>query len=243
MSASPTLSAERRIPRESIGDLVTDWTADDDLVAAVARDGRPRVAIHRPDRPMVVLGRGSRPEVELDVEACLADGAPLRRRRGGGCAVVLDPGNVVVSAALGAEGIGGSRRWFDRFTRWILDGLGTVGIEGIRTAGVSDLVLGSRKVGGSAIWRSKGLVYFSTTLLAEAPLDLMQRWLAHPPREPGYRRGRSHRDFVDDLSDSLDPSDPAADLEARLDDVLGSEGLITLLPDRTPGRRTRTPAP
>ena len=34
------------------------------------------------------------------IEAVLDDGVPVLRRRGGGCAVLLDPGNLVVAAAL-----------------------------------------------------------------------------------------------------------------------------------------------
>jgi len=33
-------------------------------------------------------------------------------------------------------------------------------------------------------------------LLLDADLMLMDRYLKHPPREPAYRQGRSHLDFV-----------------------------------------------
>jgi lipoate-protein ligase A len=32
--------------------------------------------------------------------------------------------------------------------------------------------------------------------LINADLSLIDRYLKHPPREPDYRRGRSHLDFV-----------------------------------------------
>ena len=66
----------------------------------------------------------------------------------------------------------------------------------MRQRGISDLALGDRKVGGSAIYREKGLLYYSTTLLIEPDVEGMERWLAHPPREPEYRAGRGHGEFV-----------------------------------------------
>ena len=85
---------------------------------------------------------------------------------------------------------------FREATDWLIAGLDAAGFPGVRGDGVSDLVLDGRKVGGSCIYRTRGLVYYSTTLLTDPDLDLIHRYLPHPPREPGYRRGRAHRDFL-----------------------------------------------
>jgi lipoate-protein ligase A len=193
------------------------WSQDEDLVAATAADGRPRVRVARPARAEIVLGRGSREDLELALDAVRADGAPVSRRRGGGCAVVLDPGNVVVSLALPAPGIGDNPRWFRRITDWLVAALARLGHDGLRQEGVSDLAQGDRKVGGSALYRSKGLLYYSTTLLAAPDTAAMERWLAHPPREPAWRRGRAHRDFVGALAPAAGPEELAAALRATLD--------------------------
>ena len=121
---------------------------------------------------------------------------PILRRRGGGCAVLLDPGNVVVSAALAARGIGDNLRHFARLSRWLIDGLDRLGIHGLRQAGISDLAVGQRKVGGACIYRSRGLLFYTASLLVAPDLERMERYLRHPPREPDYRAGRRHRDFV-----------------------------------------------
>ncbi|MFC1639990.1 hypothetical protein ACFL3B_04415, partial [Gemmatimonadota bacterium] len=81
-----------------------DW--DDDLINATRRDGQARVRVYRPDQVAVVLGRGSRPDQEVNVDTVQGDGVHLLKRRGGGCAVVLDTGNVVVSCALPLAGLG-----------------------------------------------------------------------------------------------------------------------------------------
>ncbi|HRX51336.1 MAG TPA: hypothetical protein P5571_08250 [Candidatus Krumholzibacteria bacterium] len=172
------------------------WDRDEDLLDAVRADGRPRVRVRRCDRVEVVIGRGGKAEVELDLAAIRADGAPVLRRRGGGCAVVLDPGNLLVSWAAPREGVGGVTSAFREATDWLIVGLDAAGFPGVRGDGVSDLVLEGRKVGGSCIYRTRGLVYYSTTLLTDPDLDLIHRYLPHPPREPEYRRGRAHRDFL-----------------------------------------------
>lgn len=187
------------------------WDHDEDLLAAVRADGRTRSRVRRCGAVEVVLGRGGRAALELDLAAARADGVPVLRRRGGGCAVVLDPGNLVVSLAAPREGVGGVTSAFREATDWMIAGLAAAGFADVRGDGVSDLVRHDRKVGGSCIYRTRGLVYYSTTLLVAPDLDLVHRYLPHPPREPAYRRGRPHRDFMGAL-----PGLAAADLAAAL---------------------------
>jgi lipoate---protein ligase len=172
------------------------WGHDDDLISAVQADDRMRHRVVAWDRVEVVIGRGGKADVELDMAAIQADGVPVSRRRGGGCAVVLDQGNVVVSAVAARPGIGEVTQAFREFTSWMIAGLATVGFAGVTSDGVSDLVLDQRKIGGSCIYRTKGLVYYTTTLLVVPNLDAIERYLPHPPREPDYRAGRCHREFL-----------------------------------------------
>ena len=180
------------------------WDEDDDLIAAVRGDEVMRMRVRRWGDVEVVIGRGGAAEVELDLEAVAADGVPVRRRRGGGCAVVLDPGNLVVSLVAPLEGVGGVTSAFSACTDWLCRGLAEAGVPDVCGDGVSDLVLADRKVGGSCIYRTQGLVYYSTTLLIAPDLERIERYLLHPPREPEYRRGRRHVDFMGALPLALD---------------------------------------
>jgi lipoate-protein ligase A len=167
----------------------------------------------------VILGRGSKPDVELHLAHVLSDNIPVMKRAGGGCAVVLDPGNVIVSVALPLPGIAGIRTAFRQVSDWLIGGLAAIGVDGVRQRGVSDLALADRKVGGSCVYRTRDLLYYSTTLLIQPDLDLVTRYLRHPPREPDYRQGRGHREFMGKLSDRLAhraPSAVVADLSAAL---------------------------
>jgi len=185
------------------------YDLDDALIEATRSDGTTRLAVRRVSEVSVVLGRASKMELELHHERCVADGVPVLRRRGGGCAVVLDPGNLVISLALPAPGFGQVDKLWRGLTGWLLTGLEAAGVPGLYQDGICDLVLADRKVGGAAMYRARGLVYYSTTLLLSPRVDLMERYLPHPPREPDYRQGRSHSEFVGAIG-----TDP--DLESRL---------------------------
>ncbi len=186
---------------------------DDDLLAAA----QPRVRISRPSRIEVVLGSGSKPHLELNIQHCLADQVPLTRRAGGGCSVVLDRGNLVVSVVLPAEGLPGIRSSFNALSSWMIAGLAACGLLGVQQRGTSDLTLDNRKIGGSCIYKPRAVLYYSTTLLVDADLGLLDRYLKHPPREPDYRAQRSHAEFV------LNLRQRGVDIEAlqaRLQEVL-----------------------
>jgi lipoate---protein ligase len=199
------------------------YDRDDDLLRDVRAGGRPLVTARAFDRTLVVLGRGSRPQVELHLEACRADDVAVSRRAGGGCAVVLDPGNVIVSLAAPMRGFGDLGRQWQRLTAWMIDALAAVGHPGLAREGISDLARSDRKVGGASLYRTADLLYFATTLLVRPEVDLMERWLAHPPREPAWRRGRRHAEFVGALARGA--SDDASTLAADLCRVLAPPDL------------------
>ncbi len=201
------------------------YARDDDLWEPVPRDGQSRVRVYRPERALVVLGAGSRPEREVDLDACAADGIPVLRRRGGGCAVLLDPGCVVVAAVTSGAPFGQHRRHFAAFAAWLIQGLERMGLPGVAQAGTSDLALGERKVGGACLHRFRDLLDYSVSLLVTPDVERTSRCLRHPPREPAYRRGRPHAEFMGSLGaharalgapELADPETFAARLRAAL---------------------------
>lgn len=180
---------------------IGDYVEDEDLLERVRATGRAEVRITSWQKPVtLVLGRGSRAGAEAHLEACSADGVPILRRRGGGCAVVLDPGNVIVSAVMPIRRATAIRDRFARLTEWVLRGLAEIGLTGARRQDVSDLCLGDRKIGGASLYLGGTLAYYTTTLLHSPDLGRWSRYLPHPPREPDYRRGRAHGDFVTTLA-------------------------------------------
>ena len=201
------------------------YDEDGDLIAAINRDKIPQLRISVPFCPTIVLGKGSKPEVELHLEVCLDDDIPLRRRLGGGCAVVLDPGNVIVSVVLPTRGIKDNTRYFHALSDWLIQGLHSLGIDGIQREGTSDLTFEDRKVAGASIYRTAEYLYYSATLLVDPQFELIERYLQHPPREPQYRRGRSHRDFLIPLKRCY-PSLDTPWLETELRRTLSAHSLV-----------------
>ena len=209
---------------ENAASAIGPYDEDEFLIRATARDRWPRMRIYRPQKTAVVLGRGSNPATELHFNECCADRVPILRRRGGGCAVVTDPGNIIVSVVLPANGLNHTRQHFDNLTLWLLDGLRKLGVADAYRDGMSDLVREDRKIAGACIYRTKGLLYYSATLLADPQLDKIERYLKHPPREPAYRRWRRHHEFIGRLA--IDGR--TVDVEqviAGLEDVLRLEDL------------------
>jgi len=194
---------------------IDSYHFDDDVIKYSLDSSIPAVKVYRPVDRMVVLGRGSKVDDEIRIDGCLKDGIHVLRRRGGGCSVVLDPGNVVVSIALPADGIGQNRRYFRSISEELIRILHKIGLGGIYQDGISDLVMEDMKIAGASIYRTKGLLFYSAALLVNSDLSLIEKYLKHPPREPEYRKSRQHLEFVRSLFSSS-KLDDAMDVEREL---------------------------
>jgi lipoate-protein ligase A len=62
--------------------------------------------------------------------------------------------------------------------------------------GTSDLALAGRKISGNAQHRKRTHLLHHGSLLYQFDAAPLARYLQAPPRQPEYRRGRSHADFV-----------------------------------------------
>lgn len=190
--------------------LILPYVHEDDLVEQARATGRALCRVYRPHETCVVLGRGGSEERELLRAAIDADGVPVYRRPGGGGAVVLDDGNLVIVLALPLPGLGAVTEAFRLASGIVIGALAACGVGGVAQRGVSDLALGDRKLGGSCLRRERGLAHYATTLLVSPRLELLDRYLQHPPREPDYRAGRAHADFVTSLQACGYAPDPMA---------------------------------
>jgi lipoate-protein ligase A len=153
---------------------------------------------------VVVAGRSNVVEQEVDLSACVADGVPVLRRASGGGAVVIGPGCLCFSLALpiphatSSLGISGVTR---AVMRRLAQGLSTAGVP-VAVQGVSDLVIGDLKFCGNAQrWRRRAFLHHGT-ILYDFDLARISRYLREPARQPEYRRGRSHHEFVTNLNRS-----------------------------------------
>ena len=177
---------------------------------------KPFVYCYEQEAVEVVYGPSCKIEQEILTDRCSADRVPLVARRGGGGTVVLAPGMVVI-IVVGergrqgkpgdAGGESGGRHGseihaiFDRIHRGVVTVLSGLVEKPIEKEGISDLAIGKRKIlGGSLYLGSKPcLYYYQSSLLVDADICLMSRYLSQPPREPAYRRGRGHGEFCTTL--------------------------------------------
>jgi lipoate-protein ligase A len=193
------------------GDLAADLALDEALLdEAETTDGPPALRLWEAPRPAVVLGASCRLREDVHVAACLADGVPIHRRSSGGGTVVIGPGALNLTVVLPIDTAPGLAA-VDRAQEYVLGRVASALRDrgrAVEVLGSGDLALGRRKFAGSAQRRLRRHFLIHTTILYRFPLDLVPRYTALPRRQPAYREGRSHDDFLTNLD--LDADDLSA---------------------------------
>jgi len=190
------------------------------ILRSVTRGKESDYCVWEPGRPIVVLGRGGREEQEIIRENCDSDDVPVFRRRTGGGSVVLSPGCLVFSLArrVGKELV--VREYVHQVNNLIMEFLSGLGFHRLSIRGISDICMGDRKILGSGMFRRKKIIFFQGSMLIDPDLSLMERYLKLPRRQPDYRAGRSHRDFMTTLR-ALGWRGSTAELALLFDEFLG----------------------
>ncbi len=193
---------DRRLLDLTLPTIAENLALDEALLAAVETDPRgPVMRFWESSEMAVVLGASGRRDRDVHLEACQADGVSLARRSSGGGTVVVGPGalNVAVVLPIAAHP---EFEAVDRAQVAVLEQLASylrALAPAVEVRGSGDLTLGGRKFSGSAQRRVKRHFLVHATILYDFPLDQVPRYLAEPDRQPEYRAGRSHRDFVVNL--------------------------------------------
>jgi lipoate---protein ligase len=183
-------------PSENIAlDEALLLSAEDDKTAdEVLRLWEPR-------QHFVVLGSSSRIADEVNLAYCKAHGIEIVRRTSGGAAIVAGPGCLMYSLILSLE-TRPELRAVDRAHRFALDALAAaIGrhVPGVARRGTSDLAVGDRKFSGNSLRLKRRRLLYHGTLLYDFRLHVVEACLSSPPRQPQYRAGRCHRDFITNL--------------------------------------------
>jgi len=155
-----------------------------------------------PDKKYVVLGASNLPEEALFVENVLKDNVVVIKRPSGGQAVVLTPNNLIISVAFTGNKIAQPKAIFRYANLLIISALEYEGITGLSMMGISDLAISGKKVLGSAMYRNNDKLVYHAVLNLGEPATTFEKYLKHPVKEPDYRQGRKHVDFVSSLKES-----------------------------------------
>jgi lipoate---protein ligase len=189
-------------------DLTLDTPAenlalDEALLQAAEAAGQPQEVLRLWESPQfaVVVGSSSRVATEVALDACRSRGIHVLRRTSGGAAVIIGPGCLMYSLVLSRQ-LRPEQRAIDRAHHFALDAIvGAIGrlVPGVARRGTSDLVISDRKFSGNSLRMKREHLLYHGTLLYNFPLDLIAACLATPPRQPAYRHGRAHGEFVTNL--------------------------------------------
>ena len=175
------------------------------LLQSEAGQGEEYLRLWELAGPAVVIGRGTRLDDEVDRTACQRAGVPILRRSSGGAAIVAAAGCLFYSLVLSLRRRP-QLRSIDQAHRLVLTrtahALVALGCS-VEPAGISDLALPAggqlMKISGNSLRVRRHSLLYHGTLLYDFDLSLIERLLKQPPRQPEYRHGRAHRDFVTNL--------------------------------------------
>ena len=209
--------AVRREPYDPALDI-----AFDEVLLDLAR---PAARVWTPNGRAVVIGIASKAGDEVELERARQEGIPVRRRFSGGAAVLLSPEVVCFGVVFpyaeyeDAGTIGGAYRLA---TSLVANALAELGVEpAFEPPG--DLAVRGRKIVGFAQARRRR----AALVHGVAPVSLdgaeLDRLLSSPAKEPAYRRGRPHSEFVTDLRRELGSCETAG-VERGLAGALAGEG-------------------
>jgi len=155
--------------------------------------------IWQPDKIYLILGQSNKMEESLFLEKVESDGISVLRRPSGGEAVILTPITLVISAVIVDAEIKKPHQYFKTFNDIIINGLLQAGIENVVPKGISDLAIEDKKISGSSIYHKKDKLFFQSVLNVAESTEKIIKYIKHPKREPDYRKGRKHDEFITSL--------------------------------------------
>ena len=147
-------------------------------------------------RIAVVLSSSNKAEIEANVEECINNNVPILRRKGGGGAVVLGEGCLILTFAFYAKNLFDNSKYFQMINELWINALVNAGCSKLNQNGISDIIFQDKKIAGTSIFRKKHLLVYQGSLLVNPKIELISKLLAHPSREPNYRMGRAHKEFL-----------------------------------------------
>lgn len=163
--------------------------------------GKPdkKLFVWQPSETYIVLGRSNNAEESLISDTVSKDKITVLQRPSGGETVLLSPQMLVMAALIPIVPQIKSRDYFVACNNVIMNVLSKLGVEHLSTKGISDISIGLKKIVGSAIYRSQEAVFYHAVLNVNEDINLIGKYLKHPKREPDYRLGRTHSEFVTSL--------------------------------------------
>ena len=136
-----------------------------------------------------VVGSANNFERECFASHCTKDGIEVLRRYGGGGTVVLHPGCLIVSFGLWVKSYFENKKYFVGINNAVIGSLSSYdsSLKDMYQDGLSDLCFAKKKVAGTSLFRSRNYLLYQASILCENDINLINRYLRHPSKEPELR--------------------------------------------------------
>lgn len=153
-------------------------------------------------RYFVVVGYSNAVGREVNQDFCRTRSIPILRRCTGGGTVLQGPGCLNYSLVLPINETGPLHS-ITATNDFVMErhqaAIATSLLAPVQKQGCTDLAIGGLKFCGNAQRRRKLFLLFHGAFLLNMDLELMEKALPMPSKQPGYRLGRSHKDFLMNL--------------------------------------------
>jgi len=155
-----------------------------------------------PDKAYIVLGASNNATDALFTENVTTDRVLVLKRPSGGQTVVLSPQTIVLAATMTDVSNVKPKEFFNKINGLIIKSIEADGVTGLTLSGISDIAIDGKKILGSSMYKRKDTLFYHAVLNFAVPASLIERYLRHPSKEPDYRAGRSHIEFVTSLQEN-----------------------------------------
>ena len=147
--------------------------------------------------PTVIFGRNQVVENEVNLDYCREHGIHVVRRKSGGGCVYADMDNVMLSFVTSEENVGIA---FNRFVNMVLLVFRKMGIEATGSSH-NDIMIGDRKVCGTACYHVSGRSIVHSTLLYDTNMEHMLHAITPGPEKLEKKGIQSVRQRITFLKD------------------------------------------
>lgn len=149
--------------------------------------------------PSVIFGRNQQLDSEVNIEYCRRHGIQVFRRKSGGGCVYADQSNVMLSFITRGENVGLA---FNRFVNTLLLVFRRFGVEAVGTSR-NDVMIGDRKVCGTACYHLPGRTIVHSTLLYDTDMTNMTNAITPGPDKLQAKGIQSVRQRITLLKDHV----------------------------------------
>ena len=149
--------------------------------------------------PTVIIGRNQDLAAEVNLDYCTSKGINIVRRKSGGGCVYADRGNLMISLITPERGVD---RVFPAYLKKLASVLRECGVDAMVT-GRNDILVGGRKVSGSAFFAHPGASIVHSTLMFSVDLEALCSAITPPEEKLSRHAVQSVRQRVANLKEFL----------------------------------------